>query len=424
MNLETITNILVENAEQLRRGNSLDMSMFPEAEIPRIYAAAAEGTLRKRDFDSTGHYLFLGKQWGRLLELGVPFFHSRDESEQKAGMHFLEILMGHDKLPEDVAIELADHLLKQEHSSYTAATALAAGNATKRAGEIADVFFNEGNLEEGMRFFKVTGKKLANDEVTRFAGIALERGRYKDVFELYESQSLSLPKDRAKIIASCDAGGWMFDRVVKYLDKTKKPFSPEEFKELADATFKAGNHDKALEIYERAGKSVSPEDYLNRGEQILDRVKEIESSRSSWSSVDVWPSISAAYAYLSKGRPKEAKQRIAKYADALLDQPDFANMSSNAEEFGKIYTMLNMPLPIDKALKAARLSEEKEKYGEAAKFYAAAGMNDVAKRMGNLALRSDNDWQRKYGSQNAFNAAGDKDGLAVAQFIEKNLRRY
>ena len=44
--------------------------------------------------------------------------------------------------------------------------------------------------------------------------------------------------------------------------------------------------------------------------------------------------------------------------------------------------------------------------------------------MGNLALTSDNDWQREYGSKDAFEAAGDKDGLAVVQFMEKNLRRY
>src|SRR3989338_8635460 len=108
MNLETITTILVNNAKTFIGRNALDMSMFPEAEVPRIYAAAAEGTLKNRDFDATAHYLRLGKQWARLLELGVPFFHSKDEEEQKTGTLFLGILMRHDTLPEATAVELAD----------------------------------------------------------------------------------------------------------------------------------------------------------------------------------------------------------------------------------------------------------------------------------------------------------------------------
>ena len=425
MNLETITNILVDNAKKFRN-KTLDMSMFEKAEIPRIYAAAAEGTLKNRDFDSTGSYLYLGKQWERLLELGTPFLHSEDVSEQEAGKNFLTILAHHAKLPKDTAIELADHILKNDgkYSRHQAVAALAAGNAKERASQEAYKFFNEGEIEDGERFLEVSGKKLTNDEVVRFAEIALKKENYKDAFKLYESRSLSIPIDQAKTIANGDVGGWLFDNVVSYMDKNKDTFATKEFKEFADAIFEAGNHDSALKIYERAGKLVSSDDYNSRGEQILGQVREIESNRTSYTFGSVWPSIKTAFEYLSKKNPKEAKQRIAQYADSLLDQPDLARASSNTEAFWKIYEMIGTPIPFNRALKAGQLSEKKQKYDEAAKFYATAGMNDAAKRMGDLALRSDNDWQREYGSREAFEAAGDKDGLAVAQFIEKNLRKY
>lgn len=426
MNLETITTILVEEAETLRKRNTLDLSMFPEADIPKIYAAAAEGTLQKRDFKATGHYLYLGKQWEILLKLGVPFFHSQDEEERKAGRHFLEILAWHDMLPENAAIELADDILEYdgEHSRYLAARVLAAGKARERAKQIAYRFFNEGNPEDGRPFLEVTGKKLTTDEVARFAEIALRHGKHKETFELYKSQSLQIPKDQAKAIAHGDLREWLLNLVIEYMDKTKNSFTPDEFKELAGGIFAAGDHNEALTLYTRAGKLVSAEDYRTRGEQILSQVKEIESSRSSYSPGIVWPTVSTAFTYLFRSDPKKAKQRIAQYADALLDQPDFAKISSNVEAFGKIYEMLEIPIPVDKALKAARMSEEKGKYGEAAKFYAAAGMNDVAKRMGYLALKSDNGWEREYGSMNAFTVARDNDGQAVVRFIEKNLRTF
>ena len=48
MNREIITDILVERAETLRGRNSLDMSMFPEAEVSGIYAAAGRRDQAKR----------------------------------------------------------------------------------------------------------------------------------------------------------------------------------------------------------------------------------------------------------------------------------------------------------------------------------------------------------------------------------------
>ena len=60
-------------------------------------------------------------------------------------------------------------------------------------------------------------------------------------------------------------------------------------------------------------------------------------------------------------------------------------------------------------------------YGLAAKSYAAAGMNDDAKRMGYMALKIDDAWQRNYQAEAAFKAAGDEDGLAVVKFMRENL---
>ncbi|MBI2146371.1 hypothetical protein HYU22_03460 [Candidatus Woesearchaeota archaeon] len=429
MDLEIIINILVDNAKQFTGRERLDMSMFPEADVPRIYAAAAEGTLRHRDFDATSHYLFLGKQWARLLELGVQFFHSNAEEEQKAGKMFLEIVACHNKLPETTAVELADHILKHdgEYSRYRAVRALAAGKAAQRAEQVAYQFLEEGNLEDGTKFLKVTGKKLSLEEVTRFAGVALERGQYREAFELYQLHARSLPKERAKAIANANLnanGSWIFDQVVEYMDKRKNPFTAEEFKGFADAIFDAGGHAEALKLYERAGKAVSSDEYRAKGEQILGQVREIESSRSSYSLGSLWPTVSAAFAYLSRSDPQEAQHRVAQFANSLLDQPDFAKMSSNVDAFGLIYEMVSMPLPVDKALIAAQLSEKKGRYDQAAKFYVAARMKDAAKRMGELALKSDDNYQREYGAREAFKAAGDEVGLAAAKFLENNLRRH
>lgn len=433
MNLETIVNILVDNAKEFGNRNHLDMSMFPENEVPRIFAAAAEETLRMKDYDSTSHYLYLGKHWARLLELGVPFFHSKDKEEQKFGKQYLEILMYHDKLPKEVAIELADYILKHdgEHSRYRAAKALAAGNAIEKAEQVAYQFFNEGNLEDGESFFQVTGKKLNEVEVERFAGIALEQGNYRKVLELYEAHSIRLPKERAKAIIAgslackirgrANFDGYTFDWVMNYMAKAHDPFTQEEFKEIADTVFKAGEHGKALELYGQTGKLISPEEYRVKGEQILSQAKEIEKHRNC-SNGQVWPSLSTAFAYLSKSDFESAKQKLAQYADSLLDQPEITSLDSNVSAFNKIYEMIGMPLPICGALKAARYSEGKQQYPEAAKFYAAAGMMDAAKRMGHLALKSKDKFEREYDSKRAFEIAGDKDGIAVAQFLEKNLR--
>ncbi len=424
MNLETITNVLVDNAEKFRERHSLDMSMFPIDEVPRIYAAAAEGTLRNRDFRATAQYLFSGKQWGRLLELGVPFFHSANEEEKTAGKYFLEILMCHYKLPKDTAIELADHILENdgEHYASRAAMALAAGNAKERADELANQFFNEGKLVDGLNFLNVAGKNLSTGVVDRLSDIALENKRPEEAFKLYESLQLVIPRDKAKKIADRGINHWILDSIIKYQDKSKTPFSSEEFRSFADAIFNSGNYENALKFYERAGDSISKEGYKSRGEQILSKVTEIESSITGWCPGKVWQSVRNAFEYLSKNDLNEAKKRLSQYADSLLYQSDFAKAGSNVEAFGKIYEMIELQIPFPQALKAAKVCEDKKSYGEAAKFYAAAGMKDAAKRMGDSALKSNNNWEKKYGSSEAFNAVGDKDGLAVVKFIEKNLR--
>lgn len=419
MNLEIITNILIDNAQKFIHQN-LDMSMFSEEEIPRIYALAAEGTLLKGDFRATANYLFFSKQWARLIELGVPFLHSEDKEEQNAGKRFLEIVMTHDKLPKTVAVELADHILKNdgEYSSHRAAMALKSGNAIDEATDMAYKFFNKGDFENGNRFLEFTGKKLTKEEIEKFSDIALTHQKYKAAFGFYESASLPIPKIKANAMAN-HKGGWL-DDIINYMEKTKNMFTPEELKELAETEFSAGNYYHAMKIYEKTGKATTPQEYENLGEQILSKSKDIESSRTSWGG-GVWGSVADAQKYLLKSDETKAKQRLARYANELLDQPNFTRAGSNLEQFEKIYETIKVPIPMPHALKAAKLAEKEKKYGFAAQCYAAAGMNDAAKRVGVEALKSDDRVQKKYGAELAFHAAGDKDALAIAKFLEKNL---
>src|SRR3989338_1637780 len=117
MDLERITNILVERADELR-GSQIDTSMFPKEAVPLMYALAAEKTLAKGNFEAAGYYLRLGQHWGRLLVLGTSFFHEQDEIRRNAGREFLEILVHHSTLPESVAIELADDILRKRPGSH------------------------------------------------------------------------------------------------------------------------------------------------------------------------------------------------------------------------------------------------------------------------------------------------------------------
>ena len=84
--------------------------MFPKEQVPDIYAKSAEGAFQRKDFEATGYYLFLGQRWDKLLEWGKSFCHSKSDEERKAGRYFLETLMCHDNLPEDVATELANDI--------------------------------------------------------------------------------------------------------------------------------------------------------------------------------------------------------------------------------------------------------------------------------------------------------------------------
>jgi len=423
-NLETIVNILTDNAPKFLKKHPIDMSMFSEKDIPKIYSAAADKTLKKGDFDSAGGYLCLGKHWGKLLELGTSFFHGKDEKEIMAGKKFLKVLLYYNQsLPQNTAIELAEHILEHDEKwvYQDAAAALAAGNATDRAEQIAYKFFGKGNFENGALFLTVAGKKLTSEEVNLFAGEALKHRKYEDGFQFYKMQSLSLPNDRAKIIAYESIGTELFEEIIEYMDQTRTPFSKKEFKELGDAIFEAGHHEEALEIYKRASKEFSPREYWMKGERILEEARSIESRRDSFSPREVWPTVKDAFSYLSEKDVKEARLRMAKYADSLLGQPDFAKICSNAEEFGKIYEMIKMPMPVNEALNAAYLFEKKKRYGDAAKFYAAAGRRDEARRMGNLALSVDNDWQKRYETIAALKAANYPHDQKVIKFIEQNF---
>ncbi|MBI4141172.1 hypothetical protein HY485_05025, partial [Candidatus Woesearchaeota archaeon] len=194
------------------------------------------------------------------------------------------------------------------------------------------------------------------------------------------------------------------------------------FKEFGDKLFERQDYDAALELYEKAKDAISSQEYCSKAEQILAASKQIEQNRTSWSSNTVFPTVRTAYAYLSIGSPQDAKQRIARYADELLEQEDFAEISSNTQQFWLIYDMLKMLMPSNKAFKAATKAEADKEYDLAAKFYSTAGMPDCAKRLGMNALKSNNDWQRYYGAVNAFAAAQDEEGTAIAKFINKHLR--
>jgi tetratricopeptide (TPR) repeat protein len=424
VNLEHITNLLAENADVLKKRNSIDLSMFPEEQHGEIYSRAAECTLKKRDFDCTAHYLFLGKQWGRLLELGVPFFRSESEEEKKAGRHFIYIVAHHHhELPEDVAVELADHILEHEgeHSRYLAANALKAGKATERAEEVAKELFKEGNFNDGERFLSASGKKLSQNKAEEYAGIALEKGRHKDAFDFYASHEFVIPKERAKVIAEEVRGHW-FDNVVEYMEARGNPFTGDELKGFADMFFRDGNHHKALQLYKKAGDAVSSTDFKEIGDKILDSSYEVERGRTSFSPGQVFPSVDYAYKFLSEHDPAEAKKRIAKYADALLEEPDFAPSGPNEIQFGVIYKMLELSVPVDKALKAAQSLEQKGRFDKAAEFYTAAGMPDIAKKMGSAAFAHAEKWHDRFAAKEAYRAAGDEEGIAVSEFLDKNFR--
>ncbi|MCG2718953.1 MAG: hypothetical protein L6408_09015 [Nanoarchaeota archaeon] len=313
VDLEKITNILVENSKKLRGMNTIDMSMFPGEKVPEIYNTAATKALEKKDYDAVGTFLFHGKLWDRLLELGDKFFHSEDEKEKEAGKHFLELLMCNHKLPQDIAIELAENILENDgqYSRYIAVRALNAGRASTKAEEVGYQFLEEGNFEDAMQFLSLEEKDLSDEEVEKYAKSALENGRYKDVLAFHQFITLDMPKDRAKTLIESEPR--LFDEVFKYMEEMGDPFTPEETKEFADQFFEDCDYQKALEIYEKAGDLISGDDYKIFGEQILSSTKEVESQRSSYSPGTVWPTVSMAYAYFSKKSPKEAKQTISSY---------------------------------------------------------------------------------------------------------------
>jgi len=426
VDLEKITDMLVEDAKKFRGRDSIDLSMFPEEKATEIYELAAMKALEKKDYEAVRTFLYNGKLWNKILELGKSFFHSDEEVKQKYGKHFLETLVfNQQQLPKNIAIELADHILEHdgEHYRYRAARALNSGKAIERAKEVGFQFFEKGNFEDGMAFLEISKKKLSNEEVKKYAEVAFKNGRYSDVFEFYQLKNLDVPKDRAKILINADQMR-LFDKVFDYMEKTKNPFTPEDIKEFADQFFEGRSYEKALDLYKKAGDLISGEDYKQMGHQILSLVTEIESSLTAWTPGIVWPTVRIAYSYLSKKSSKEAKKEIARYADTLLEKENFAKISSNVLQFGMLYEMIEMKIPVDKALKAAHMAEEKEKYDEAAKFYVAAGKPEEAKRMGYLALKSDNDWQRRYGSKKCFEVAGDDEDSALSEFVEKNFDRY
>ena len=265
-------------------------------------------------------------------------------------------------------------------------------------------------------------KKLAKDEVEKFAGKGIQLCKYSDVFTFYEYHSLPIPRDQAKTIIENSKSAWLVDNVIKHNDKTKKPFNPAEFKGFADIFFASEDYESALTLYERAGAILSADDYKQKAEQILANIETIEGKRTSWSVGSLCPTIKSAYAYFSKASADEATKRMSNFANGLLDKPDFTRSGSNVEQFCKIYEMLKIPIPMDQALKAAKLAEKEDLDVLAAKLYASVGMVETAKRIGDKAIGSGTDRPNIYCAIKTFEAAGDEEGITMVEFIERNLR--
>jgi len=425
IDLERIADVFVANKKKFARKNSLDMSMFPKEKVSEIYIKAAERTFQEKDFDSTRHYLFLGRIGDKLLEWGVLLYQSKVEKERKAGKNFLETLVYFDKIPKDIAIELAEDIISEKHPDYSrAALALYRGGALTKAEELSKKLLNEGIHEGGVKFLATAGKRLSNKERRKYSEIALEKERPEDAFKFYEGRKLSLSKRRAKDIINGTKKEWLFDDVIKHMDKNKNPFIAQDFKMFGDNFFNKEKYSKALEVYERARDTIQPEEYKTKGEQILSQSKKIESERTSYSPDESMPSVKIAFDYLSKHNVKEAKRRIVQYADNLLEKEDFAKVGPNFSQFGKLYEMIGMKIPADKALIAAKMAEEKKEYHEAARYYFDAGRKNDVRRMGNFSLKSNDAWKRIRGAEECFELLKNKEDLAIIKFLDKNKVDY
>jgi hypothetical protein len=400
MELERIVNLMVKNHKTLERRNTIDMSMFPEDSVQPIFSAAAEKALEQGNLDAVSNFLYQGKIWDRMLELGKKYFHSTDEENRKTGKGFLEILMCHHKLPKDIAIELGNDILKNdgEYSRYRAVMAFKAGNALKRAEEVAYELLGGGNFEDGFRFLSLAKKDLSDAETRKYANIALKNKRYTDCLAFHQSITLDMSVSTALKLIEGDEK--IFDDVIKYMDEMDESFSKQDFMEFGEGFFNKGKYDKSLEMYKRAGDAVEKNYYKTLGERILASEK---------------PNFHSACDFLSAHNKKDAKKRLLDIANELQVYEDIAR-------FEGIYGILKMKLPADLAEKAAEFSEAKGKYSEAAKFYEVAGKNDKVREMGNRYLESDDSFDVRYNAEQCFEMIKDKEGLAVTKFYKKNIR--
>ena len=113
---------------------------------------------------------------------------------------------------------------------------------------------------------------------------------------------------------------------------------------------------------------------------------------------------------------------MAKFADSLLKKKHFIRTKSNgvSGQFRLIYEMIDRNIPKNKALEAANMISKKGLFYEAGKLYKAAGSIKDVKLMGEQALKSDIEWERKYGSQECFRMAGDEGSTAFSKFLDEN----
>ena len=403
MELERIVNLMMKNYGTLEKRSTIDMSMFPEDSIQPIFSAAAEKALEQGNLGAVSNFLYQGKIWDRMLELGKKYFHSINKEARKSGKHFLEILMCHDKLPEDLAVELGNDILRNDgkHSRYRAVMAFGAGNASKRAEEVAYELLEEGDFEHGLRFLSITKKDLSNAEIQKYADIALKNKKYGDCLDFHQLVTLDMSIDTAREVIK---GNWgLFDDVIKYMDEMDDSFSGQEFAEFGDMFFDKKEYNKSLEMYRRAGDAVEKDYYKALGERILASEKPTN--------------FDYAYDFLSVHNKKDAKKRLLNIANDLQSYEDIT-------KFKEIYGILKMKLPMDLAEKAAKLSEAKGEHDEAARFYEIIGENEKVREIGHRFLESDDSFDVRYEAENCFKMINDKEGLAITKFYKKNIKQY
>ena len=416
--LETVIDV---GSERRMFQSRFDMSMLPEEQIPDVSDKIAKKAFEKGNYelfqniggclDDAGYYDAFFEQ-AKLL-----FRNGKTEETMNFLARFFSKQRGAPGLPQDFATELADHLWEQyEADGYhlmDLKKVLESAKLTSRAEKLAHGFFKDGDLCMGNHFLEAAGKKLSNKECLQYANIAMQKGDMQEAFDLYVSYSLPIPNDIASTLLTSRGSptGYMIEKLLEHVAKYGKHLSPEQIVGIGEKLFELGRHHyrSALKVYEMAG-CVSSETYWQKGEIILKTGPEH----------DLWD----AFEYLSKHDTERAGQKIIEATEATLEQ-DYKNLYDLCQRYG-------IAVPRNMALAAAEIAqtvaENRREYGElyvtAAGFYGMAGKPEKAKQMGLLVLQnvSKIGYYAASHAEKCFMAAGDEEGLAIAEFIKKNFK--